>query len=101
MECFTIRMFEESARGACPKCGDPAAGPNGLALFADDDDEPICRACGKKMAPSMVALLDLARTAERVGKSYRHLLTPPMESLLDLASAAENYSHSAPKLRAN
>jgi hypothetical protein len=48
----------------------------------------------------MIALLDLAQTAERVGKSCRHLLTPPMESLLDLARAAENYSHTAPKFRA-
>jgi hypothetical protein len=44
----------------------------------------------------MVALLDLATAAERVGKSCRHLLTPPMASLLDLAHAAENYSHTAP-----
>ena len=48
----------------------------------------------------MVALLDLAQTAERVGKSCRRLLTPPMESLLDLAHAAEAYSHTAPKLPA-
>jgi len=46
----------------------------------------------------MIALLDLAHTAERVGRSCRHLLTPPMESLLDLAQAAENYSCTAPKV---
>ena len=55
----------------------------------------MCLPCGKKWAPSMIALLELAMTAERVGKSCRHLLTPPMESLLDLAHAAENYSHTA------
>jgi hypothetical protein len=48
----------------------------------------------------MIALLDLAHAAERVGKRCRHLLTPPMESLLDLAHAAENYSHATPNLHA-
>ena len=48
----------------------------------------------------MAALLDLAQTAERVGKTCRVLLTPPMESLLDLAHAAEAYSHTAPKVAA-
>jgi hypothetical protein len=69
-----------------------------LGLFAADTDHPVCRSCGKKGAPAMIALLDLAHTAERVGKSCRHLLTPPMESLLDLAHAAETYSHISPKL---
>jgi len=74
------------------------SGRRGLGLFTEDHDRPMCRACGKKWAPSMIALLDLAHTAERVGRSCRHLLTPPMESLLDLAQAAENYSCTAPKV---
>lgn len=100
MECFTIRLVEEAQESCCPKCGAHYRGGAGLTLFIEDHDQPMCRTCGKKWAPTMVALLDLAHTAERVGKRYRHLLTPPMESLLDLAHAAENYSHMTPKLHA-
>ena len=46
----------------------------------------------------LVALLDLAHVADKVGRIGRHLLTPSMESLLDLARAAENYSHASPKV---
>ena len=100
MDGYTIRMVENSVETCCPKCGAHDRGRNGLGLFAQDHAHPVCRNCGKKWAPTMIALLDLAQTAERVGKSCRHLLTPPMESLLDLARAAENYSHTAPKFRA-
>ena len=100
MECFTIRLVEDSQESCCPKCGERYRGRTGLGLFTEDHDQPMCRTCGKKWAPTMIALIDLAQTAERVGKRCRHLLTPPMESLLDLAHAAENYSHSAPSLSA-
>ena len=100
MECFTIRLVEDSQENCCPKCGERYRGRVGLGLFTEDHDQPMCRTCGKKWAPTMIALLDLAQTAERVGKRCRHLLTPPMESLLDLAHAAENYSHTTPSLHA-
>lgn len=100
MECYTIGLVGETGDKCCPKCNERYAGRCGLGLFTEDHDQPMCRTCGKKWAPTMIALLDLAVTAERVGKSCRHLLTPPMESLLDLAHAAEIYSHTAPNLRA-
>jgi hypothetical protein len=56
----------------------------------------VCRPCGKKHAPSLVALLDLAHVAERVGRIGRHTLVPPMGALLDLARAAESYTDAAP-----
>ena len=96
MECYTIQLTAETGEMSCPKCGERHRRRGGLGLFADDHDEPMCRSCGKKCAPAMIALLDLAHTAERIGKTCRHLLTPPMESLLDLAHAAENYSHITP-----
>jgi hypothetical protein len=96
MNCYTIRLVDDAGESSCPKCGERNPGRGGLGLFAEDYDQPVCRNCGKKWAPTMIALLDLAHTAERVGKSCRHLLTPPMESLLDLAHAAENYSHATP-----
>jgi hypothetical protein len=100
MECYTIRLMDETEDACCPKCGKQYRGLCGLGLFTKEHEHPVCRSCARKCSPTMAALLDLAVTAERVGKSCRHLLTPPMESLLDLAHAAENYSHTAPKLRA-
>jgi hypothetical protein len=64
-----------------------------------DTSATVCRGCGKGQAPSLVALLDLAHVADKVGRQCRHLLTPPMESLLDLARAAENYSTMSPRCR--
>ena len=95
MECFTIRFVDDADQKCCPKFGKCTPLIAGW-LFTEEQDAPVCRSCGKKLAPSMVALLDLATAAERVGKSCRHLLTPPMSSLLDLAHAAENYTHTAP-----
>ena len=100
MERFTIRYIDEPSNECCPLCSEPTLSRRGPRLFLSDVDEPVCRDCGKRQAPNLAALLDLAHTAEKVGRQYRHLLTPPMESMLDLARAAENYSHSSPRLRA-
>src|SRR5258708_25769651 len=97
----TIRLFDASHVPCCPSCGQhhhPAA--RGPRLYLETHTDPLCRGCGKKLAPAMAALLDLAHTAERIGRSSPHMLTPPLESLLDLARAAENYSDSAPRHRA-
>jgi hypothetical protein len=101
MQDYTIRQVEEAGPIRCPKCGQAYVGRPGLGLFEEEQDVPICRSCGKKAAPTMAALLELAQTAERVSKSGRRLLTPPMESLLDLAHAAEAYSHSGPAAAAH
>ncbi len=100
MERFTIRFVSASSHSSCPMCGQGQHGRQGPCVFAEDHDTPLCRPCGKKMVPSMVALLDLALAAEKVGRLCRHLLTPPMASLLDLARAAENYSETSPPLHA-
>jgi hypothetical protein len=57
----------------------------------------VCRNCGKKHAPTLVALLDLASTASRVGRIGHHTLVPPMTALLDLARAAEDYTRATPQ----
>jgi hypothetical protein len=101
MQQCTIRLCEESHRHACPVCGrEHAPNTQGPGLFLETHGSPLCRTCGKKLAPAMAALLDLAVTAERVGRCSRHMLTPPLESLLDLARAAEKYSDSTPALPA-
>jgi hypothetical protein len=101
MQPCTIRLFEASHPPCCPGCGHHNhLSPRGPRLFLEAHADPLCRGCGKKFAPAMAALLDLAHTAERIGRRSRHMLTPPMESLLDLARAAENYSDTTPCLRA-
>jgi hypothetical protein len=101
MQHVTIRLCDLHHPRRCPSCGQQhALGALGPHLFLESHHDPLCRGCSKKVAPAMAALVELAVTAERVGRRCRHLLTPPMESLLDLARAAENYSDSTPCLRA-
>ena len=52
----------------------------------------MCAACGRKHAPDLAALVNLASAAERVGRMERNSVFPPLTALLDLASAAERYS---------
>ena len=92
MQCFTIQYTDESCEFCCPACGTLNIARKGPRLFPVNSAEPICRDCGKRLAPNLVALLDLAHVADKVGRQGRHMLTPPMESLLDLARAAENYA---------
>jgi hypothetical protein len=69
-------------------------------LFLAESANLVCHECGKGHAPQLIALLDLARSAKRLGKVCRHTLVPPMESLLALARAAEEYAHSSALQRA-
>jgi hypothetical protein len=98
MQRFAIQYANEPCESCCPACGARNLSKKGPRLFPVDGDEPICRDCGKRLAPNLIALLDLAHVADKVGRRGRHLLTPSMESLLDLARAAENYSHSSPRV---
>jgi hypothetical protein len=56
-----------------------------------DSSDPVCKECGRKHAPSLVALVHLADEAERVARIGRHTVFPPLTALLDLARAAETY----------
>lgn len=97
MERFTIRYTDGPSNDCCPLCHEKTPARKGPRLYMQEVDEAVCRDCGKRHAASLVALLDLAHVAEKVGRQSRHLLTPPMEAMLDLARAAENYSHSSPR----
>jgi hypothetical protein len=66
----------------------------GPCLHLGDTEDVVCRDCGKRHAPDLVALLDLAAVAERVGRIGRFTVVPPMAALLDLARAAEQYTAS-------
>ena len=98
MQRFTIQYTDESCESCCPACGTLNTAKKGPRLIPMDCQKPICRDCGKRLAPNLIALLDLAHVADKVARQGRHMLPPSMESLLDLARAAENYSHSSVKL---
>jgi hypothetical protein len=100
MERIIVKIAEQPGTAACCLCGAPTLWTRGPHLVMGDSGRAICRGCGKRHATSLVALLDLACVADKVGRQCRHILTPPMEALLDLARAAENYSTSAPKCHA-
>lgn len=97
MERFTIKVSDEGDNCCCGLCGEFMGSTPGPRLHLDSGDT-VCRRCGKRHAPHLMALVDLAQVAERVGQSCRHLLVPPMEVLLALASAAEDYTAAKPCL---
>jgi hypothetical protein len=97
MDRFAIKFLDEPANARCPHCDQAGLYKKGPHLFFDAIDEPLCRPCGKRLAPSLQALVDLAQTADKVGRQCRHLLTPSMETMLELSRAAENYT-TAPRI---
>jgi hypothetical protein len=97
MTDLVIQWRTNGSNDLCTFCWAPAASGGGPQLLLADSCDAVCRGCGKKHAPSLVALLDLARAAERVGRIGRYTVSPPLTALLDLARAAENYTHSAPR----
>lgn len=90
---FVIKAVADSQEAPCAVCGqDTSCGP-GLQLRQPDGTGPVCRDCGRRHAPELSALLELAEVAGRVGHIGRHArLWLPMESLLELARASEEYS---------
>jgi hypothetical protein len=97
MTHLTIKLERPAGGESCGLCGKrlhTAAGPQ--LYLGEGSEEPVCRDCGKRHAPPLAALLELARVAERVGRIGRHTLVPPLAALLDLARAAEDYNDVAP-----
>jgi hypothetical protein len=92
MPQLTIALHSDASAVCCGLCHRPHEFPAGPALCLENGQQPVCRDCGRKAAPSLVALLDLAVVAERVGRVARHTLIPSLETLLHLARAAENYT---------
>jgi hypothetical protein len=99
MATLTIKLNPEFTTECCGLCGGRTGTAAGPRLFLADSPDAVCRRCASKHAPSLVALLDLAQVAERVGRIGRHTLVPPLGALLDLARAAEDYTHTSPERR--
>ena len=76
----------------CGMCGQAVQLTAGPQLRMVDAFNAVCSVCADKHAPSLAALLNLGRTAERIGRMGRHSVFPPLSALLDLASAAEQYT---------
>jgi hypothetical protein len=92
MADFAITLHHEGAQESCALCGRCVAVAAGPRLVCTDSLAPVCQECGRRHAPPLAALLDLTRTAERVGSINRHTLVPPLEALLDLAHAAGGFT---------
>ena len=58
-----IKMNVFQGRESCAVCEVETTADLGLQLFEADSWRPICRDCGKKLAPEMVTLLALAQAA--------------------------------------
>jgi hypothetical protein len=99
MTDLMIQFHPCESSDSCDLCGRETSSGDGPHLLRADTHNRVCRNCGSKHAPSLVALLDLARTAQRVGRIGHHTLVPPMTALLDLARAAEDYTRAAPSRR--
>jgi hypothetical protein len=93
---FAIALQGAPLTDSCALCGKRVAGV-GPHLVLADGQELVCRECGRRQAPGLVALLDLAHVARRVGRIGHHTLVPPLHALLDLARAAEHYAEALPK----
>lgn len=96
MTDFAIALAPEPRNGPCGMCGEAALWKKGPRVCVLESGSPVCRECARHHAPQYFALLDLAISAERVGKACKHLLTPPMESLLELNRAAETFALTFP-----
>lgn len=91
IECALV-MAESDRNAPCAGCGELSLWGRGPRLVRAQSGEAVCRDCAKVHAPQLIALVDLAHTADKVGRHSRHLLTPPMKSLLELARAAETFA---------
>ena len=94
---LVIQLHAQARHEVCALCGRRTFLAEGPQLYAAGRAAPVCRDCGKKHAPMLASLLDLAGTARRVGHIGRHTLFPPLTALLDLARAAEDYLHTSPQ----
>src|SRR5262245_17220621 len=92
---LTVRCQSTTTEEPCGLCGQAQIQEPGNQLVLVETGAPVCADCGRKHAPSLDALVQLASTAERVSKIGRHSVFPPLTALLDLASAAEKYSSAA------
>jgi hypothetical protein len=91
MQCL-LAYRDEIKNEPCGLCGQAVSAPAGMQLLLSGNSTPVCATCGRKHAPSLAALVNLAEAATRIGRINRHSVFPPLTALLDLANAAEKYT---------
>ena len=96
-----LQCRNEATMETCAACGHHIQMACGYQLRTIDNLDPVCPDCAGKHAPSLAALLNLGRAAERISRIGRHSVFPPLSALLDLASAAEKYTGAVSPARRN
>jgi hypothetical protein len=87
-----IILAEAATEGNCSVCGQATGQPAGPRLAVAESFALLCDDCGRKHAPALWALLDLANLAKRVGRIGCHVRTSfPLGAILDLLSVSEKY----------
>ena len=87
MSTVVLQCTSAMTSDPCGLCGRPTRCAAGTQLTLAEGAGPVCADCGRRQAPSLVALVHLARAAERVGRMGRHSVFPSMTALLDALSA--------------
>ena len=95
MTQLLLQCNAEATNEPCGLCGQPMEAPAGSRLVVAGTAAPVCNECGRKHAPALAALVNLADAATRIGRIGRTSVFPPLTALLDLASAAEKYAQTA------
>jgi hypothetical protein len=93
MPQLVIKQVEEALACSCALCTEGMNVETGPQLTTTEQ-APVCVRCGKQHAPSLQALVDLARTAERIGKIAQHTTWLPLKAHLEMAHAAEKFASS-------
>ena len=95
---FQLEYRAEMSNEPGGLCGQAMSAPAGNQLVLAGSSAPVCADCGRKHAPSLAALVNLAEAATRIGRINRHSVFPPLTALLDLANAAEKYVQTTPSV---
>ncbi|GEM_PF-2105588 len=61
---LAIKLNDEATEYECAVCGDERTSAVGPELFLADTWDLVCDECGRKHAPPLAALIDLAGAAE-------------------------------------
>ncbi|MGE3807036.1 MAG: hypothetical protein AB7K24_20420 [Gemmataceae bacterium] len=98
MPQLVIKQADDPGPCPCAMCSEEVMVEVGPQL-ATPEHAPVCARCGKQQAPALQALVDLARTAERIGKIAQHTTWLPLKAHLEMAHAAEKFASSLPSQR--
>lgn len=93
MPQLLIKLAGEPGECPCGCCGETMIVEVGLQLMTPEH-VPVCCRCGRNEAPSLQSLIELATTAERIGKIAQHTPWLPLKAHLEMAHAAEKFAGS-------